>query len=165
MTRILLVLVILAALVAVLWSSWRLDRRLFAGVLALSAVLLALFVGGFFQSQERTFVAIAAEEVELELLRWRDTESGVRLEGQVRNNSELAVARVSGKAVLRDCPDTDSCRVLARVPLELRMHVPPGTTYPFDTVLRLDRPLPDHPNWVLRVERAEGYTKKSRLGG
>lgn len=165
MTRILLVLIVLAALVAVLWSSWRLDRRLFAGVLALSVVLLALFVGGFFQSQERAFVAIAAEKVDLELLRWRDTESGVRLEGQVRNNSDRAMARVSGQALLRDCPDTDNCLELARVPLELRLHVPPGTTYPFDTVLRLDQPLPDHPNWVLRVEDARGYTKKSRVGG
>lgn len=165
MTRILLVLVILAATVAVLWSSWRLDRRLFAGVLALAVILLALFVGGFFQSQERAFVAIAAEEVDLELLRWRNNESGVRLEGQVRNNSDRAMARVSGMAVLRDCPDTESCREVTRVPLELRLHVPPGTTYPFNTVLRLDRPLPDHPNWVLRVEEARGYTKKSRVGG
>lgn len=165
MTRILLVLVVLIALGAVLWSSWRLDRRLFVGVLVASVTLLVLFVGGFFRSQEQTFVAIPPEKVEIELLRWRALETGIRLEGRVYNGNDTAVARISGQALLLDCPGPDNCREKARTGFQLRQHVPPDTTYPFDTVLRLDAPLPDHPRWLFRIERVEGYTEKPSLVG
>lgn len=165
MTRILLVLVVLAALGAVLWSSWRLDRRLFVGVLLTSVTLLVLFVGGFFRSQERAFVEIPADNVKVELVRWRALETGIRLEGKVYNGNDAAVARIAGQALLLDCPGPDDCDEKARTEFRLRQHVPPDTTYPFDTVLRLDAPLPDHPRWLLRIERVEGYTEKASLIG
>lgn len=171
MTRILLLVVVVLALAAVLWSSWRLDRRLFLAVAAASLVTLALFVAGFFNSQDEVFTAVSPQEVRLEVISANPTEYGVRLRGRIHNDGAVALGRISAQAILLDCSlaeatgDAEQCREQTRVPLELRQHVPAQTSYPFDSMLRLQaEDIPDQPRWRLEVSRVQGYTAKKRLG-
>jgi hypothetical protein len=159
MTRILLIIAAIVAASVLLWSSWRLNRRLFALVATCLGVGLAIWVVAILNNQQSDWVSLATETVSLSLNERHATESGVRITGSLTNNGDTAVAMVLGHVRVLDCqPDTDNCREVTSAPLELRMHVPAGTRYPFTTMVRLEQPgeYADE-RWLLEVDGVRGY--------
>lgn len=158
MTRILVVAAAVLAVAVLLWSSWRLDRRLFALVCAVTVITV---VGGFivFHDGGEDTTALPPDQVSLSMDSRHATESGVRLSGSLENRGERPVAEVLVRVRALDCPDgNDDCREYASAPLELRMQVPPGKRYPFNSMVRLPPDSADEAyRWVLEVESVRGY--------
>jgi hypothetical protein len=137
MTRILLVLVTLAASGVLLWSSWRFDRRLFAALAVVFAAVLTALVLQLLDTREDEWQPLPADQVRLKLRDQHVTESGVRLTGTLENRGERPVGRVTARIQVADCSGDGPCRVLAEAPMDLRLQVPPRKTYPFTDVIRM----------------------------
>lgn len=158
MTRILVVAAAVLAVSVLLWSSWRLDRRLFALVCAVTVITL---VGGFivFHDGGEDTTALPPDQISLSLDSRHATESGVRLTGTLENRGERPVAQVLIRVRALACADDgDDCSEYASAPLELRMQVPSGKRYPFSSMVRLPPDSADETyRWVLEVESVRGY--------
>lgn len=158
--RFLLVLVIIIAAVAVLWSSWRLDRRVFA--LTLVAVLagVPLFIYGVWHRSETLWQPIDPLKIYTRVTDVRVMEAGVRLTGELVNHSDRDLARVSGKAVLLWCDMQPGlpCKEIDETDFQLRAHVRPGDTYEWSAMVRMPAPSLEEGNtWELDVTGADGY--------
>lgn len=159
MIRILVILVAIAAIVVLLWSSWKLSTRLFTAVGLGVVGALLLFGAGIWHSRSHEWVSLPTDQVKVEVSGWDVTESGVRLSGQVTNNGDQSVASITADAHLMSCPRAeDKCRVIASGSLDLRMHVPAHDSYPFTDMVRTTVPSGAEPrHWQMHVTRVLGY--------
>ena len=158
--RILLSLVALAAVVTVLWSTWRLDRRLFAAALVLVLIAGVLFGIGVWQTTEREWQPLDTDALVVEIDDARGMEAGIRLRGRIRNQTEHSLSRLRLEVRRLDCEDNDGtdCRVLERERLELREHVAPGRSQPWSAMVRMPAEvLEEGSGWEVEVLGALGY--------
>src|SRR5690625_4886161 len=95
MWRFILVAGLTAAVLLVLWSTWRLDRRLFGLVCAGLVVFGILFGIGAWQGSQQALVTLPHEELAFELENTKALETGLRVNGTLYNRSEEAVAVVT----------------------------------------------------------------------
>lgn len=137
MTRILLVLVTLAASGVLLWSSWRFDRRLFAALAVVFAAVLAALGLQLRDTRKDEWHPLPADEVRLSLKEQHVTESGVRLTGTLENRGERPVGRVTARIQVAQCTGEGACQIVAEAPMDLRLQVPPRKTYPFTEIIRM----------------------------
>lgn len=173
MLRVLLVCAGLVAIAVVLWSSWRVDRRLFAFVLAVVVIGALLFGVGYWRTADQAMVVIAPDQVRLSVEQARGMETGIRLSGRVYNQSAWPVALIQGRAVLQECtaPGQDTCREIGSAAFRVRQHVPVGGSYPYSQVVRLsdsllaDPATPDsNRRWHIEVLSVSGYASNTRDG-
>ena len=161
MLRLLMLLIALLAIGAVLWASWRLDKRLFAGVLVITLLGAGFLVAGIWQSAEESRVSIDPEQLAISVNDARGMEEGVRLRGIIENRSPHAHSHLLGAARLLDCEQQDTereCRVVAEAPFRLRMHVPAGGSYPWSTIVRMQREkLAEGNEWHIHVDEVTGF--------
>ena len=170
MLRILLVCAGLIAIATVLWSSWRVDRRLFAFVLVVVVIGAALFGVGYWHSAEQGMVPVEPAEIEVSVSQARATETGIRLSGRVFNRSSLPLALLQGRAVLEEC--TPECNEIGEASFIVRQHVPIGGSYPYSQIVRLPASLLADPQadakqqrrWRIEVLSASGYASAGRTG-
>lgn len=160
MTRILLVLAVGLAAGVVLWSSWRVDRRLFAALAVVAAVVMGALLFQLFDVREDEWEPLPADQVRLTLDSQNVTESGVRLTGTLENQGDRPVARVSSRVQVVDCGDEPPCRVLAEAPFDLRLQVPPRKAYPFQEMIRMTvTPEAEQHQWRVQVKSVYGYRR------
>ena len=173
MLRVLLVCAGLTAIAVVLWSSWRVDRRLFAFVLSVVLVGALLFGVGYWRTADQAMVVIMPEQVRLSVEQARGMETGIRLSGRVYNQSAWPVALIKGRAVLEECtaPGQEACREIGGAAFRVRQHVPVGGSYPYSQVVRLsdtllaDPAAPDSSRrWRIDVLSVSGYAAGAQAG-
>lgn len=171
MLRVLLVCAGLTAIAVVLWSSWRLDRRLFAFVLAVVLIGAVLFGIGYWRTADQAMVGIEPDQVRLSVDQVRGMETGIRLSGRVYNQSAWPVALIQGRAVLEECntAEGEACQEIGSAAFRVRQHVPVGGSYPYSQVVRLsDSLLADpvtpagHRRWHIQVLSVSGYASDGR---
>ncbi len=159
MIRALVIIVALASIAVVLWSSWRLDRRLFAGALVLVIIGGTLFGIGVWQSTEEEWRELDTQQLSLEITGARGMEAGIRLQGRIENHSGQGLSRIQAQVERLDCRNGNDCRVVARAPLELREHVASGGTQRWAAMIRMpSSALEDGNDWAVHMEQALGYT-------
>lgn len=160
MTRILLILVAGLAMGVILWSSWRVDRRLFAGLAAAAGVAMAALLLQLADLGKDEWTPLPADQVRLTLKDENVTESGVRLTGTLENRGNRPVGRVSARIQVVACKQEPPCRVIAESPLDLRLQVPPRTTYPFSHMTRMTvTPDTEEREWRVQVKSVYGYRR------
>jgi hypothetical protein len=160
MTRILLLLVAGLAMGVVLWSSWRVDRRLFAGLALAAGVAMAALMLQLFDSGEDTWEPLPADQIRLTLEDQHVTESGVRLTGTLENRGNRPVGRVMARVQVVECGQEPPCRVLAEAPFDLRLQVPPRKSYPFHHMIRMTvTPEVEKHEWRVQVKSVYGYRR------
>lgn len=158
MVRALVILVVLASIIVVLWSSWRLDRRLFAGALVLVIVGGTLFGLGIRQSTEQEWRELDTEQLRLVITGARGMEAGIRLHGTLENHSAASLSRVQGRVERLDCRNGNDCRLIGEAPLALREHVPSGGSQRWVAMVRMPASaLEEGTDWKVRLEQALGY--------
>ena len=161
MLRLLMLLIALLAIGAVLWASWRLDRRLFAGVLIITLLGVSFLITGIWKSAEESRVNIAADKLLISVNDARGMEEGVRLRGHIENRSPHAHSHLYGVARLLACEQHDEireCQTVAEAPFSLRMHVPAGGSYPWSSIIRMPRDrLAQGNEWQIHVDEAIGF--------
>ena len=164
--RIVLILAALAAIAVVLWSSWKIDRRLFALVLVV-VTLGAVFSGvGIWQTTEREWREIDPADIVLNITDARGMEAGIRLRGTLENRSGGRFSRLAARVTRLDCPDetdgqpsgTPPCSRVDEAELTLREHVRPGAEQPWSSMIRMPASaLDEGTDWELEVLKAQGY--------
>lgn len=160
MTRILLVLVTLAAFGVLLWSSWRYDRRLFAGLAVVFMLVLTALGIQLIDTRNAEWQPLPADEVRLSLEEQHVTESGVRVTGTLENRSNRPVGRVVARVRVAECSSEGPCRVLAEAPLDLRLQVPPRKSYPFTDVIRMTvSKAAEEDRWRVDVKSVYAYRR------
>ena len=160
MTRILLVLVTLAASGVLLWSSWRFDRRLFAALAVVFAGVLTALVLQLLDTRKDEWHPLPADQVRLNLKEQHVTESGVRLSGTLENQGDQPVGRIQARIQVADCSGDEDCQVLAEAPMDLRLQVPPRKTYPFTDVIRMTvSKAAEDRRWQAEVKSVYGYRR------
>lgn len=169
MLRILLICAGLIAIATVLWSSWRVDRRLFAFVLIVVLIGAVLFGFGYWHSAEQGMVPVDPERVDVTVSGVRATETGIRLSGRVFNRSALPLALLQGRAVLEEC--TPQCSEIGGASFIVRQHVPIGGSYPYSQIVRLPASLlsgsqdeTERRRWRIEILSASGYAGTGRAG-
>ncbi|MBZ2187882.1 hypothetical protein K8B33_02130 [Alcanivorax sp. JB21] len=178
MLRVLLVLAGLLAIAVVLWASWRIDRRLFAGTLVAVLIGALMFALGFWHSRGQAQVVLPADAVSLSLSQSRGMEIGIRIRGRVTNHSEHALARVKARVTLLQCADLDGtdadstdadstdathCEAVGKDTIDLRQHVPAGADYPYSTMVNLSADLLDGTTqWQVEPLSVIGYAITER---
>ena len=160
MTRILLLLVAGVAMGVVLWSSWRVDRRLFTGLALAAGVAMAALVLQLFDTGEGDWEPLPANQVRLTLDDQNVTESGVRVSGSLENDGNRPVGRVTARVQVVECGQEPPCRVLAEAPFDLRLQVPPRKSYPFSRMVRMTvTPEAEEREWRVQVKSVYGYRR------
>lgn len=160
MTRILLLLVAGLAMGVVLWSSWRVDRRLFAGLAVAAGVAMTALVLQLFDMGENEWEPLPADQIRLTLEDQNVTESGVRLTGTLENRGNRPVGRVTARVQVVDCEQESPCRVIAEAPFDLRMQVPPRKSYPFSHMMRMTVTQEvEKREWRVQVKSVYGYQR------
>lgn len=160
MTRILLVLVAVLAAGVALWSSWRVDRRLFAALAVVAAAVVGGLVYQLFDVREDEWEPLPADQVRLELDGQHVTESGVRLTGTLDNQGNRPVGRVETRVQVADCSGEPPCRVIAEAPFDLRLQVPPRKSYPFQEMVRMRVTSgAEDKEWRVQVKSVYGYRR------
>jgi hypothetical protein len=160
MTRILLILVAGLAMGVVLWSSWRVDRRLFAGLAAAAGVAMAGLVLQLADLGQDEWTPLPADQIRLTLKDQNVTESGVRLTGKLENRGNRPVGRVTARIQVVDCNGEPPCRVIAEAPFDLRLQVPPRQSYPFSHMTRMTvTPDAEQHEWRVQVKSVYGYQR------
>ena len=156
--RILLILVALAAVITVLWSTWRLDRRLFAAALVLVLVASLLFGIGVWQSTEREWRELDTDGLSVDIGDARGMEAGIRLRGHIGNHTEHSLSRLQLEVRWLDCDDEGACELVGRERLELREHVAPGRSQPWSAMIRMPADLLEEgSDWEVELLGALGY--------
>ena len=173
MLRVLLVCAGLTAIAVVLWSSWRVDRRLFVFVLVVVIIGSVLFGIGYWRTADQAMVGIEPEQVRVSVEQARGMETGIRLSGRVYNQSAWPVALIQGRAVLEECTaaENGTCQEIGGATFRVRQHVPVGGSYPYSQVVRLsDTLLADpatpggHRRWHIQILSVSGYASDERDG-
>ncbi|MCH8542913.1 MAG: hypothetical protein LAT61_05015 [Alcanivorax sp.] len=163
MLRVLLVLAGLLAIAVVLWASWRIDRRLFAGTLVAVLIGALMFGLGFWHSREQAQVELPADAVSLTLEQSRGMEIGIRIQGRMTNHSEYALARVKARVTLQQCPEATGCETVGEDIIHLRQHVPAGSSYPYSQMLNLSSDLlGDNAQWQVEPLSVIGFAMTER---
>ena len=149
--RLLLILTVVIAVSALLWGSWQWGRRPF--LLTVSLVLAGLITlgVGVWQDSMHDQVRMAPEGIALALTEIRNSESGVRLSGTVRNDGAQDVAALTLQAQALHCSTQSSCAVIYQQPITLQMYLPKGSEYQFAVVSRHPKENTPVDRWQLRV--------------
>lgn len=155
--RIVLILVVIAAVATLLWGTWQMGRKVFLPTLAavLVGVVLLVLAGVFSDDHQR--LPASPDSVTVSVSAVHATETGYRLNGQIRNRGPRAVAEVWLDAEALSCSGPSSCSVIYQQRKPVSMHVPAGGAYPL--AVFIDKPTaPIHPDrWRLRVVRVVVY--------
>ncbi len=158
--RLLLVLTVIIAVAVLLWGSWQGGRRPFYLVLCLVLAGITVLGIGVWQGGRDDQVRLPPDGISVTLDATRTSESGVRLTGNLANNSDYNVAAVTLQARALTC-DTDSqCTVIYQQPIDVQMYVPAGQDYPFAVVSRHPEEKTPVDRWELIVIDKLAYPKK-----
>ncbi len=158
--RLLLVLTVIIAVAVLLWGSWQWGRRPFYLVLCLVLAGITVLGIGVWQGGRDDQVRLPPDGISVTLDATRTSESGVRLTGNLANNSDYNVAAVTLQARALTC-DTDSqCTVIYQQPIDVQMYVPAGQDYPFAVVSRPPEEKTPVDRWELIVIDKLAYPKK-----
>lgn len=157
MLQILLSLIVLVAALILLASSRQSERRLFtATALVVSVTAAAIFAGLVYQMVTPP-ATLDSAQLRVTLEGAHPTETGVRLNGRLHNDSDQRVAAVRLRIEASDCSQ-DPCQALASDTLDVLLQIPPGRSYPFSAVARITGLRGrDNLHWTLSVVRVTTY--------
>lgn len=167
MWRFLLFAGVFAAVAATLWSSWRLDRRLFIGVSVGLAVFALVFGFGAWQGSQQALVPVADAQVRFSLHNFRPLETGTRLTGVLHNHGNEPVAVITLNVVQQQCTE-QQCHDIAHTQLVLRRHINAESQADINEMIRLKSPAlaaPEHYEWRIDVSDVQGYRRPKGASG
>lgn len=168
MWRFILFVGVFSAVCAILWSSWRLDRRLFVGVSVGLVLFAAVFGFGAWQGSQQALVPVPQAEVRFELHGFRPLETGTRLSGILHNGGAEPVAVVTLTVRQQQCNESQECEEIAQTKMVLRRHVNEHATADINEIIRLRSPaLPPslHYRWQVDVTQVQGYRQPKGASG
>lgn len=168
MWRFILVAGLTAAVLLVLWSTWRLDRRLFGLVCAGLVVFGILFGIGAWQGSQQALVTLPHEELAFELENTKALETGLRVNGTLYNRSEEAVAVVTLQVERQLCNATQGCKSQDSTSLVIRRHINPQGAVPVSEVVRLPALAGNQANsvrYLVSIVQARGYKQPTGESG
>lgn len=137
MWRFVLVVGIVFAVSLVLWSTWRLDRRLFTGVSVALAIFGFVFGFGAWQGSQQALVVVPHKNLSFKLEDAKQLETGVRIKGNLHNNEAISVAIVTLQVNQTLCNDLDECHPADSETIVVRRHLNAGESAPISEVVRL----------------------------
>ncbi len=135
--RLLLILTVVIAVIALLMASWQRGKRVFAVTATVTAVAVAILAYGVIKQGKNDQVTLPPEQLRIQVDEPVRSESGVRFTGTLFNDSELDLAGVTLRATALSCPDSQAdCVILDQQEDTLLLFIPAGRHYPFAMVTR-----------------------------
>jgi len=167
MWRFILFAGVFIAIASVLWSSWRLDRRLFIGVATGLALFALIFGFGAWQGSQQALVPVANAQLNFTLNNFRALETGTRLTGVLHNKGTEPVAVITLDVVQQRCNE-QQCDDVARTELVLRRHINAESSADINEIIRLKSPsltAPSHYQWHIEISDVQGYRRPKGVSG
>lgn len=135
--RLLLILTVVIAVIALLLASWQRGRRIFAITATVTAISVAILVYGVLKPGKHDQRTLPPEGVRVQVEETVRSESGIRFTGNIYNDGELNLAGVTLLATAYDCDnDGSNCRVIDKQQEQLLLFIPAGRHYAFAMVTR-----------------------------
>lgn len=167
MWRFVLVASIVLAVSLLLWSTWRLDRRLFATVSVGLAVFGVVFGFGAWQGSQQALIVVPHDKLTFNLESATPLETGVRIKGHLYNNEAVPIATAKLSVSQQVCNDSNECQTTDTATIIIRRHLNPSAEAPISEVVRLaDTHNSDTAsNYVVTIIQAKGYKQAKGQSG
>lgn len=165
MWRFVLVAGIVLAVSLVLWSTWRLDRRLFTGVSVALALFGIVFGFGAWQGSQQALITIPHGKIAFELENTRQLETGLRIKGELINQENQAAAVVTLTVNQLICEAEGSCAPMDSARIVIRRHINAEASAPISEVVRLSSSKDKNVKYEVLVSEAKGYKQAKGQSG
>lgn len=167
MWRFILVSGVVLAVLLVLWSTSRLDKRSFIGACVALGIFTLVFGFGAWQGSQQALVPISPQNIVFKLESTTALETGTRIKGNLINNTNMPVAVVTLHIYQKACI-ADQCEVNQTAELIVRRHLNAGTSAPVSELVRIFTPKSrenTHYLFEVTVEEAKGYRQAQGKSG
>ncbi len=135
--RLLLVLTVVIAVVALLVASWQRGKRVFLITASVTTVAAIFLIYGIVKPGKHDQITLPPEQIRLEITDIADSESGVRFSGRLFNDSELDLAGVTLRTEALSCEQSlQNCKPIETQEQQLLIFIPTGRDYRFSLVAR-----------------------------
>ena len=135
--RLLLVLTVVIAVIALLLASWQWGKRVFAITATVTAVSVVILIYGVLEQGEKDQVTLPPDGVRVEVAETLSSESGVRFTGTIYNDGELDLAGATLRATALKCAQGETdCKPVHQHEELLLIFIPAGRHYAFAMVSR-----------------------------
>ncbi len=135
--RLLLILTVVIAVIALLLASWQRGKRVFAITATVTAIAVAILTFGVLKPGKHDQVTLPPDGVRVVVEETVQSESGIRFTGTIHNDGELDLAGVTLQATALECDDEGSdCRIIDQQQEKLLLFIPAGRHYAFAMVAR-----------------------------
>jgi len=167
MWRFILVVGIVLAVSSVLWSTWRLDRRLFTAVSVALVIFGVVFGFGAWQGSQQALVTVPHEKLVFSMDNAKPLETGIRIKGNLYNHETVPIALVKLQVNQITCTTTDECQLTDAATLVIRRHLNAGASAPISEVVRLSNPKESNTKVTFEVIvlEAKGYKQAKGQSG
>jgi len=131
-------LIVLIAALVLLVNSWRAEKRLFAATALVVALTAAVISVGLIRQLMEPTATLDPKQILVTLEHVRSGELGVRIAGQMHNQSDERVTSITLRVTALACQDQD-CVVAAEDDVKVLLQIPAGNTYPFSSVANITK--------------------------
>lgn len=167
MWRFILISGVVLAVLLVLWSTSRLDKRSFIGASVALGIFALVFGFGAWQGSQQALVPISPENIVFTLDTTTALETGTRIKGNLLNNTKDPIAVVTLLIHQKACI-ADQCKINQTAELVIRRHLNVGSSAPVSELVRISTPKP-HDNtrylFEVTVKDAKGYRQAQGESG
>lgn len=168
MWRFILFIGVLSAVGTVLWSSWRVDKRLFAAV-SVGLVIFAIVFGfGAWQGSQQALIEVHDAKLEFDLKSTRSLETGTRLVGVLTNKGTEPVAVINLQVSQHLCNDEGACQEVEQATIVIRRHINGHSSADINEIVRLkslDLDPKHHMEWRTNITDVQGYRQAKGQSG
>ena len=135
--RLLLILTVVIAVIALLVASWQRGRKVFAATAVVTAIAVAILAYGVIKPGKHDQITLPPDGVRVEVEDTVQSESGIRFTGTIYNDGELDLAGVTLRATGYGCDENGlQCAVVDAQEEKLLLFIPAGRHYAFAMVAR-----------------------------
>lgn len=167
MWRFILISGVVLAVLLVLWSTSRLDKRSFIGASVALGIFALVFGFGAWQGSQQALVPISSQNIVFKLENTTALETGTRIKGSLLNNTSAPVAVVTLRIHQKACI-ADQCEINQTAELIIRRHLNAGASAPVSELVRISTPkLRENTHYLFEVtvEDAKGYRQAQGESG
>lgn len=152
--QILVLGAVILASTAILVASHRAGHALFVRASAAICIVATLMLAGLLFMPGRGTEVMPTDQLTVTVQGAFSTERGTRIDGEIYNGSNVALAEARISASLACSPP---CEGRAEEHFTLIRHVPVGARYPFSQVVGLAMPADAEVEWTLTIEGARAF--------